>query len=86
MTGLSVLMYDSLSRKQLNNRKFEGYIALWQEVRGEYNMKTYAPMSYTFPKLHRNFKIDIALVLPKQHYVCLRCDTYLGAQRDLGMP
>ena len=63
VTGLSVLMYDSLSRKQLNNRNFEGYIALWQEISGEYNMKTYAPMSYTFPKLHSNFKIAIALVL-----------------------
>ena len=58
-------MYDSLSRKQLDDRNSsENHVDLWQEVCDDYNLQTYAPMSCTFPDLHSKFRIPIELVLP----------------------
>ena len=57
-------MYDSLSRKQLDDHNSEGSVDLWQEVCDDYNSETYAPMSFTFPDLHSKFRIAISLALP----------------------
>ena len=57
-------LYDSLSRKQLDDRNSENRVDLWQETCDDYNDETYAPVSYTFPDLHSKFSIAIELSLP----------------------
>ena len=54
-------MYDSLSRKQLDDCNSEDNVGLWEEVCKDYNSESYSPTSYTFPELHSKFRLAIFL-------------------------
>ena len=57
-------MYDSLSRKQLDDRNSGDSVGLWEQVCEDYNSETYSPTSYTFPELHSKFRRPILLPRP----------------------
>ena len=57
-------MYDSLSRKQLDDRNSGDNIDLWDEVCQDYNSEAYSPTSFTFPDLHSKFRLPVSLPRP----------------------
>ena len=75
-------MYDSLSRKQLDERNSEDNVDSWEEVCEDYNSESYSPTSYTFPKLHSKFRLPISLPRP-EHFVPMSPETAKGVIKDL---
>ena len=75
-------MYDSLSRKQLDDRNSEDNVDLWEEVCKDYNSESYYPTSFIFPKLHSKFRLPISLPLP-DHFVPMNSENAKRVIKDL---